>query len=63
VVLGWVEGSGETGYCLYRNGTLGANADSYVNEAPKGTALMYELEAFNSLGKSDRATRSVAACP
>jgi hypothetical protein len=43
--------------------TLGANADSHADEAPKGTALSYELEAFNSLGKSERASLSVPACP
>ena len=67
VELGWNDGTGETGYRLYRNGTLvvtlGANADSYVDEAPKGTALTYELEAFNNLGKSERASLSVPACP
>lgn len=67
VELEWNDSTGETGYRLYRNGTLvatlGANADSYADEAPKGTALTYELEAFNSLGKSERATLSVPACP
>ena len=67
VELEWVDGSGETGYRLYRNGsllaTLGANADSYSDEAPKATSLAYELEAFNALGKSERASLSVPACP
>jgi hypothetical protein len=67
VELEWNDSSGETGYRLYRNGTLvatlGANANSYADEAPKGTALTYELESFNSLGKSERASLSVPACP
>lgn len=67
VELAWGDSVGETGYRLYRNGalvaTLGANAGYYADEAPKGTALTYELEAFNGLGKSERVTLSVEACP
>lgn len=67
VDLEWVDGSGETGYRLYRNSTLvstlGANASAYTDQAPKATALAYELEAFNALGRSERAAVSVAACP
>jgi len=67
VELGWSDASGETGYRLYRNGTLllssGANATSHTDQAPKATALTYELEAFNALGKAERVAVSVPACP
>lgn len=67
VELGWGDTSGETGYRLYRNGalliTLGANATSQSDQAPKATSLTYELEAFNTLGKAARVTLSVPACP
>ena len=66
VDLSWNDTGGETGYRLYRNGeliiTLGADATSYTDKAPKDTALSYELEAFNSLGRSARVTLSVPVC-
>jgi hypothetical protein len=66
VELGWNDASGETGYRLYRNGTLllslNANATAYEDLAPKATALTYELEAFNALGKAERLAVSVPAC-
>ncbi len=50
VELGWGDTNGESGYRLYCNGTLlitlGANATSHSDRAPKATALTYELEAF-----------------
>jgi hypothetical protein len=67
VELGWSDASGETGYRLYRNGalllSLNANATSHTDQAPKATALTYELEAFNALGKAERVAVSVPACP
>jgi len=67
VELDWNDASGETGYRLYRNGTLlvslDANATTYKDQAPKATALTYELEAFNALGKAERVAVSVPACP
>lgn len=66
VELSWVDPGGETGFRLYRNGeliaTLGADTTSYTDNAPKGTALTYEIEAFNTLGRSTRTKLSVPAC-
>ncbi len=64
--LSWADPGGETGFRLYRNGeliaTLGMDVTSYTDNAPKGTALNYEVEAFNAVGRSPRATLSVPAC-
>ena len=66
VKLEWADGSGETGYRLYRDGSLlaqlGANASSYSDQAPKAKGLTYEIEAFSTLGTSDRRSLSVPAC-
>ncbi len=66
VDLSWSEPGGETGFRLYRNGeliaTLGAGVTSYSDTAPTGTALNYEVEAFNAAGRSPRAKLSVPAC-
>jgi len=66
VPLEWGDASNETGYRLYRNGsllaTLGANELDYDDEAPKGEELDYALEAFNQVGVSDRVAASVPAC-
>ena len=66
VPLGWGDASNETGYRLYRNGsllaTLGANELDYDDEAPKGEELDYALEAFNQVGVSDRVAATVPAC-
>ncbi len=66
VDLSWSDPGGETGFRLYRNGeliaTLGAGVTSYSDNAPKATALNYEIEAFNAMGRSPRATLSVPAC-
>ena len=66
VDLSWIPPGGQTGFRLYRNGeliaTLGADATSYVDEAPKDTALTYEVEAFNAYGRSPRTTLVVPAC-
>lgn len=67
VPLGWSDVNNETGYRLYRNGslvaTLGANAVYYEDQAPKGAGLLYELEAFNGVGVSGRVGVDLAACP
>lgn len=67
VKLSWSDVSGETGYHLYRNGTLletlGANTSIYVDgSAPLGKDLLYELEAFNVNGSSARVQTTVGAC-
>lgn len=66
VKLGWADGSGESGYRLYRNGSLlaelGANATSFTDPAPKGSELSYEIEAFSAMGVSERRSLSAPAC-
>jgi hypothetical protein len=66
VQLKWSDVSHETGYRLYRNGSqltqLSANEIDYTDHAPKGPALTYEIEAFNSLGVSPRSSLDVPAC-
>ena len=67
VRLMWSAVSFETGYHLYRNGTLletlTANATSYVDtSAQLGLDLLYEIEAFNANGTSGRAQTVVPAC-
>ena len=67
VPLAWGDAGNETGYRLYRNGslaaTLGANVTDYNDQAPKGENLAYMLEAFNKVGVSERVQATLAACP
>ncbi len=67
VKLTWADVSNESGYHLYRNGTLlttlDANVTFYVDaSAPLGKDLLYELEAFNEYGASERLQTTVTAC-
>jgi hypothetical protein len=67
VKLIWTDVSSETGYHVYRNGTLigtaGANVTTYMDGgAPLGVDLTYEVEAFNANGSSSRAQTTVSAC-
>ena len=63
VDLGWDDTTGETGSRLHRTvallASLGSNASSHSDQAPKASDVIYELEAFNALGKSGRAPLSV----
>jgi hypothetical protein len=67
VPLAWGDAGNETGYRLYRNGslvaTLAANTVGYDDQAPKGVALSYALEAFNAVGTSSRVETGAPACP
>ncbi len=66
VPLSWGDAGNETGYRLYRNGsllaTLGANATAHDDQAPKGENLAYTLEAFNKVGVSERVQATLGAC-
>ncbi len=56
VILQWQDVNGETGYHLYRDGTLlatlAANATSYKDTPPFGGPYTYALEAFSAAGSS-----------
>ena len=67
VKLTWSDVSNETGYHVYRNGTLietvAANVTTYMDSsAPLGKDLTYEVEAFNTNGSSARTQTIVSAC-
>ena len=68
VTLTWFDAAeNETGYYIYRDGNrvvaLGINFSSYSeNFAGRSSSHTYSVEAFNSVGPSDRATVE-AACP
>jgi len=51
VTLTWVSAQGETGYNIYRNGTLitklGQTAISYTDNAPRMVDLKYQVEPIN----------------
>ncbi|MBI4730641.1 MAG: right-handed parallel beta-helix repeat-containing protein [Chloroflexi bacterium] len=67
VPLGWSDVNNETGYRIYRNGTLlvtlAVNTVAYEDHAPKGIDLLYQLEVFNNMGVSDKVQVSLPACP
>jgi hypothetical protein len=67
VTLSWVDrADDEDGYRLYRDGqliaTLGANANGYVDNPPRGGAHGYALEAFNGGGASAQVTTQDQGC-
>jgi hypothetical protein len=66
VWLTWTPAQGETGYKIYRNGTLiaqvGQKSVSYTDNAPRGVNLKYQIEAVNDYGASSRQTTRVIAC-
>jgi hypothetical protein len=66
VRLGWKDVEGETGYRVYRDGsliaTLGANAILYDDVSPDYNAHAYRVEAFNSAGVSSSVTVSSEGC-
>lgn len=61
VTLSWIDqAQNEDGYRVYRDGsliaTLPANANSYVDNPPRGAAHTYALEAYNAGGASPQVT-------
>jgi hypothetical protein len=66
VWLTWTPAQGETGYNIYRNGSLiaqmGQKDISYTDNAPRGVNLKYQIEAINDYGASSRQTTRVIAC-
>jgi len=58
--LAWTKSTGAEGYVLYRNGeelaTFNANQTVYQENPPMDQFLLYELEAFNRDGYSERLT-------
>jgi hypothetical protein len=67
LALWWLDGEGELGYRLYRNGDelrpLRVNTDHFIDDdAPLFEGLLYELEAYNEYGASERRYVDVPAC-
>jgi len=68
VTLSWTSGGGgEDGYRIYRNSErrveLNAKKFNFKDDnAPYNKNLIYEIEAFNEVGSSDRAAQIVPAC-
>jgi hypothetical protein len=67
LALWWLDGEGELGYRLYRNGDelrpLRVNTDHFIDDdAPLFEELLYELEAYNEYGASERRYVDVPAC-
>ena len=67
VTFNWSAVSNVTGYRIYRNGTqitdAGATATSFSDpNAPRGTNLVYGLEAHNDYGVAPLITVSVPTC-
>jgi hypothetical protein len=67
VMLQWVDvATDETGYRVYRDGTviatLPANSTSYTDNPPLGGPYTYAVEAFNANAVSDQATVQAEAC-
>ena len=68
VTLSWTSGGGgEDGYRIYRNSErrveLNAKKFNFKDDtAPYNKNLIYEIESFNEIGASDRATQIVPAC-
>jgi hypothetical protein len=66
VRLGWTNVEGETGYRVYRDGSLianlGANATLYDDVSPDYNAHDYRVEAFNSSGAAGSATLQSTGC-
>jgi hypothetical protein len=67
VALWWLDGEGEQGYHLIRNGDelrpLREDSDHFIDSAaPLGEEILYELEAFNEYGASERTYVEAPAC-
>jgi hypothetical protein len=72
VTLTWTKAQGAIGYSIYRNGDLitqqGSGADlrgdnmTYIDHAPRGVDLEYDLEAFNEYGVAPSLTAKISAC-
>jgi hypothetical protein len=67
VMLQWVDvATDETGYRVYRDGTviatLPANSTSYTDNPPLGGPYTYAVEAYNQYAVSDQATVQAEAC-
>lgn len=67
VTLTWAMMPNANGYNLYRNNklltTTGALASSYEDITPPTKGFIYEIEAFNEDGVSERVSTQVQACP
>lgn len=69
VTLSWADNANnETGYRIYRDGTLiqtlGSNTTTYDDNAPnKNSAYTYAVEAYNGVGSSSQATVNSQICP
>jgi len=67
ITLSWLDrADNETGYRVYRNGTLiatlSANTTSYVDNPPFGGPYTYTVEAFNAGGASAQVTVQPEKC-
>lgn len=66
VQLSWSKVPNATGYRLYRGGVLlvqlGANISIFVDSVSPGKDYLYELEAINAYGSSERLKTSVSRC-
>jgi hypothetical protein len=66
VRLGWKDVQGETGYRVYRDGsliaTLAANATVYDDTSPDYNAHAYRVESFNAIGASSSASKNSEGC-
>lgn len=67
VTLSWSSGGGETSFRIYRDGNamqeLKATRFNFKDtNAPYNKNLVYEIEALNENGASERATQIVPAC-
>jgi hypothetical protein len=67
VTLTWAIVPNASGYNLYRNDklltTTNALASSYQDETPSAKDFLYEIEAFNEYGVSERVSTQVQVCP
>ena len=67
VTMAWTSGGGEDGFRIYRNSErrieVNAKKTNFKDDtAPYNKNLIYEIESFNEIGSSDRATQIVPAC-
>jgi uncharacterized protein YraI len=66
VSFNWAAANFVNGYRIYRDGArlveTGPDVTSYHDDAPFGESLLYELEAFNDYGVSERVSVTVPAC-
>lgn len=67
ITLMWVDTAGnESGYRLFRDGTLlailPADTVSYLDDPPRGSPVVYDLEAFNDGGASGQTRLTEKGC-